>query len=144
MRKGQFTVDNLHKILTNPIYIGVKTYKENGKEKEVKAVWNGIVHKDIFYRVGEILKKNKSRKKPHSNKRYPYLLSGLTFCHECGDHLSGKSAHGKTKKIGYYEHSWRTKRNCSFSKKQLSCANYDHFIKRTKRLRRSKDLKMRF
>ncbi|MCB0368140.1 MAG: recombinase family protein [Bdellovibrionales bacterium] len=125
MRSNQFTVDNLHSILTNPTYIGLKKYKDNGEEKTTKAVWSAIVNEDLFNRVDEILKKNKYRKKPHSKIRYPYLLSGITFCSACGDHLSGKSAHGKTKKIGYYEHSWRTKRNSNFSKKQLSCENFD-------------------
>lgn len=125
MRSSQFTVDNVYTILTNPSYIGLKRFKEAGVEKRVKAVWQPIVDEGLFNRVGEILKKNKNRKKPHSPNRYPYLLTGITFCACCNDHLSGKSAHGKTKKIGYYEHSWRTKRNSGFSRKTLSCDNYD-------------------
>ncbi|MCB0368632.1 MAG: recombinase family protein, partial [Bdellovibrionales bacterium] len=125
MRSSQFTIDNLHKILTNPAYIGLKRYQDHGEEKRVKAVWAAIIDKALFLRVNEILKKNRHRKKSHTKTRYPYLLSGITYCEACGDHLSGKSAHGQTKKIGYYEHSWRTKRNSSFSKKELACGNYD-------------------
>jgi hypothetical protein len=36
--------------------------------------------------------------------------------------LAGKSAHGRREKIGYYEHSWLTKRNSTLSKKILTCA----------------------
>lgn len=125
MRLDHFTVDNLHKMLTNPMYMGLKRFKDKGEVKTVKAVWEPIIKGDLYERVDEVLKKNHSRKKPHSKKRYPYLLSGITFCKCCGDHLSGKSAHGSTKKIGYYEHSWRTKRNSSFSAKTLKCENYD-------------------
>lgn len=128
MRTSQFTVDGLHRMLTNITYIGKRRFKDQEGEKEVNAVWEAIIESDLFYRVQEILKTNHRRKKPHSKKRYPYLLTGLTFCKACGDHLSGKSAHGKTKKIGYYEHSWRTKRNASFSKKQFQCENYDRFL----------------
>ncbi len=125
MRNRHFTVDNLHTMLTNPAYIGIRRFTDKGEEKLVKAVWKAIVDETLFERVNEILKKNRSRKKPHSSKRYPYLLSGITFCECCGDHLCGKSAHGRTKKVGYYEHSWRTKRNSSFSKKQFACENFD-------------------
>lgn len=67
------------------------------------------------------LKKNLSKKKPHSKKRYPYLLSGITYCKACGDAMCGKSAHGNGGKIGYYEHSWATKRNSTLSKKIFDC-----------------------
>jgi len=35
--------------------------------------------------------------------------------------VPGKSATGRTKKIGYYEHSWATKRDSTLSKKILRC-----------------------
>lgn len=125
MRVGHFTVDNLHQMLTNPVYIGKRRYKDKGEYKIVNAVWESIVDDGLFERANEILKKNRSKKKPHTPKRYPYLLSGITFCKSCGDAMSGKSAHGKNGKFGYYEHSWRTKRNSSFSKKQFQCDNFD-------------------
>ncbi|MCB9025994.1 MAG: recombinase family protein [Bdellovibrionaceae bacterium] len=130
MRLDFFTVDNLHHMLRNKIYIGVKTYKENGKECGAKAVWEPIVERRIFNKVQKILGQNKSRKKPHSNKRYPYLLTGISFCEKCGDHLSGKSAWGKAGKIGYYEHSWSTKRNSILTKKTFDCGGPRRFLAR--------------
>ena len=59
-----FTFDNLHRILKNKSYIGIKTYEENGEIKEVKAVWPAIVDEFVFYKVQKTLKKNHSRKKP--------------------------------------------------------------------------------
>lgn len=77
---------------------------------EVKAVWPAIVDKDIFNKVQKLLKENCSRRKIPENK-YPYLLSGITFCKECGERMSGASATSHTgKKFGYYEHL-ATKKN---------------------------------
>lgn len=72
-RTGAFHVDNLHRMLTNIAYIGKKKYKENGEEKIATAVWEPLVDEITFERVQNKLKKNKSRKKPHSKTRYPYL-----------------------------------------------------------------------
>ena len=120
-RTGVFHVDNLHRMLTNICYIGKKKYKESGEEKLATAVWEPIVDEVTFERVQKKLKKNKSRKKPHSKTRYPYILSGLTYCMTCGDVMCGKSAHGSTKKIGYYEHSWSTKKEACLTKKTFNC-----------------------
>ena len=115
-RLNYFTVSNLQHILRNKTYIGVKTYKEHGVIQEAKAKWEGIITSCEFNKVQKILDRNFRRRKPKNKPNlYPYLLSGITFCKECNNHLSGKSAHGKTKKIGYYEHSWATKRNSTLS-----------------------------
>ncbi len=103
-RVGYVMIESLYKMLTNKVYIGQRVYVENGKEYEVKAQWEPIVNDEVFKRVGEILKANKSRKKS-SPLRYPYLLSGSLFC-QCGQRLSGKSAHGNAGKIAYYDHAW--------------------------------------
>ena len=120
-RLSFFTFDNLHKILRNKSYIGIRKYHVKGEAKEVKALWEGIVDPGIFARVQEILTANCSKKKPHTKIRYPYLLSGFTFCETCQDALSGKSAHGNGGKIAYYEHSWTTKRDSCLTKKTFQC-----------------------
>ncbi len=114
-----WTVENLQSILRNKSYKGVRVFN-NGKD-EVKAVWKPIIDPIKFDRVGEILEKNYGRKKPFTAKRYPYQLSGITFCAECGDVMCGKSAHGKNKKYGYYEHSWATKRGSTHVKELFKC-----------------------
>jgi site-specific DNA recombinase len=127
MRLDQFTFDNLHQILRSKTYLGLRNYKEQGEVKEAKAVWEPIIEKRIFNKVQKILDTNKSRKKPHTKTRYPYLITGITYCDKCGDPLSGKSAHGKNKKIPYYEHSWSTKRNSALNKKVFDCGNPRRF-----------------
>ncbi len=121
-RLSHFTVDNLHKMLTNKIYIGIKTFKDGDSTGEAKAVWEAIIDEEIFNRVKLKLKSNFRKKKPHSKSRYPYLLSGITYCLSCGDTMCGKSAHGNGGKIGYYEHSWATKRNSTLTKKTFKCS----------------------
>ena len=123
-RRSAFSTENLYRILTNRSYLGKRTYREGGKVKEVRAVWKPIVDEDMFHRVGEILKKNKSRKKPPAKNRYPYLLSGLVYCLDCGDVLCGKSAHGNGGKIGYYEHGWSMRQNACMTKKVFDCGSF--------------------
>jgi hypothetical protein len=118
-RTGVVMLETLYKMLTNPVYLGVKTYKENGKEYSVKAQWEPIINEDIFKRVGEILKKNKSRK-TSSPQRWPYLLSGMLHC-QCGHRMSGKSAHGNGGKIAYYDHAWTAKIESVTDQKSKRC-----------------------
>lgn len=109
-RMGIFTIDNLQAILRNKFYLGIKTFKHRGEQKETEAVWPPIVDPDVFEEANKLLDKNKSTNKTRMKDRYPYILSGLVTCKNCGDRLVGKSAHGKREKIGYYEHAWATKK----------------------------------
>lgn len=118
-RVGKVMLESLYRTLTNKIYIGVREYKENGKTMEAKAQWEPIINEEIFKRVGEILKANRSRKKS-SPKRHPYLLSGLLHC-QCGHRMSGKSAHGNGGKIAYYDHTWSAKLGSVSGKPVIKC-----------------------
>ena len=108
-------------MLINKTYIGIKVFKDGNKRVQVKAVWDSIIDKSTFDRAQQLLKKNHQRKKPHSKTRFPYLLSGITYCMNCGDVMCGKSAYGNGGKIGYYEHSWATKKESCLTKKTFSC-----------------------
>ncbi len=116
-----FTVDNVHHILRNKVYIGIREYKQNGEAKEVIAQWEPIVDREIFDYVQKTLSNNLSSKKPLDGKKHPYILTGLVRCATCGLALVGKSAHGKRQKIAYYEHSWATKRNSALTEKIFKC-----------------------
>ncbi len=118
-RVGRVMLESLYHTLTNKAYIGVREYKENGKTMEAKAQWEPIVNEEVFKRVGEILKSNRSRKKSAPN-RYPYLLSGILHC-QCGHRLNGKSAHGNGGKIAYYDHTWAAKIESVSPKKSARC-----------------------
>jgi DNA invertase Pin-like site-specific DNA recombinase len=120
-RLGHFTVGNLRFILTNKAYIGITTFKKAGIEIESKAAWPGLVDKTDFYKIQETIKENFQKKKPHQKSRYPYTLSGLVFCKRCGEVMCEKSAHGRTKKVGYYEHSWSMRKDAALTQKSLDC-----------------------
>lgn len=134
MRIGHFTVDNLQKMLRNKAYIGIKVYTVRDEQKETKAVWEAIIDEVTFKRVGDKLSRNKSRMKPKSFYKHPYLLSGVNFCMKCGDHMPGKSATGKSGKVAYYEHSWATKRDSTLSKKIFKCEPHRVLAKRVEPL----------
>lgn len=116
-----FTVDNVHHILHNKTYIGVRNYQQNGETKETTANWKPVIEKEVFNKVQKILSENKTKRKPFTETRYPYLLSGLIKCEVCGNSMVGKSAHGRKEKIGYYEHSWATKKNAHLTAKIFKC-----------------------
>ena len=122
-RLGFFTVDVLHRILKNKAYAGIKGYSdEKGERKEATAVWKAIINPAVFERVQEILRKNRYRKKPFKVSRFPYLLSGLTYCKSCGDSLCGASAFGKKKtRYNYYVHGWASKKGSTYAKETFKC-----------------------
>lgn len=121
LRHSHFTVDALYRILTNRAYIGKRVFKTKDGVSEVEATWASVIDESRFNRVQAMLKSNKSRKKPPSQNRYPYMLSGIALCKSCGDRMSGKSAHGNGGKIGYYEHAWATKTQSCLSQKVFAC-----------------------
>lgn len=102
---GHMTVPSLFRILTNKAYIGLREVKKSKTEVEVvKAAWPAIVDLDVFNQVQERLGNNKNKFKPDEWKKYPYPMTELLVCGECGKKLGGKSAHGRNKKHHYYGH----------------------------------------
>lgn len=117
-RKGErvggnhFTVPSLHHLLTNASFIGMREINKTKGERElVKAQWEPIIEKSVFQAVQKKLKKNRRKYKPDHWKTYPYPLTGIAVCGECGKTLNGKSAHGKTQKHHYYDHPRTLKGN---------------------------------
>jgi hypothetical protein len=122
-RSGVFTVVNLDGILRNKAYIGIRRYKSaNGSAKEVKACWPAIVDIELFQSVqNELKKKEECKRKPESENRYPFLLTGLVRCASCNAHMIGKSAHGNSGKVPYYEHGWAARMQSVTLKKVCDC-----------------------
>lgn len=101
-----FSVGTLQSILTNKSYIGIKELRhKDGSIEEIKAVWPGIVDKETFLKVQTRLTKNKNRYKPESWKKYPFPLTELIQCGECGKSMGGKSGTGRKEKHHYYGHA---------------------------------------
>ncbi len=102
-------------------WLNANGYRVKREAKESKATWPAIVDEDIFNRVQKHLRENHCRKKPESEHRYPYQLTGLVNCSACGERMIGKSAHGRNGKIGYYEHGWSTRRQACLVKPVFDC-----------------------
>ncbi len=117
-RAKYLRLENVYRILSNKAYIGVRVFQTKNGTDEVKAVWKPIIDTATFDKVQKLLKENCGHRKTHDNK-YPFLLSGITFCKECGERMSGASATSHTgKKFGYYEHL-ATKKNESVLEEKL-------------------------
>lgn len=101
-----FSIGTLQSLLTNKAYIGIKELRhKDGKLEEIKAVWPAIIDDDVFRKAQERLAKNKNRYKPESWKVYPFPLTELIQCGECGKPLGGKSGTGRKEKHHYYGHA---------------------------------------
>ena len=105
VRESQLTIDSLYRLLKNKSYIGVRVFQSKHGQEEVPAVWEPIIDRETFESVGKILTQNCHHKRTHGKNRFPYTLSGVIFCDQCGERMSGKSAHGRAGKVGYYEHT---------------------------------------
>ncbi len=102
---GHFTIPTLNTMLKNRALIGLREIgKKKGCREVVPAAWPAIIDTDTFEKVQAKLQGNKSRYKPDEWKTYPYPLTQMLVCGECGKSLGGKSAHGKLKTHFYYAH----------------------------------------
>ena len=118
-------------MLKNKSYIGVRVFSDKkGGKNEVKASWEPIIDIDTFERVGRMLAKNRNHKRTHGASRYPYTLSGSIFCKTCGHRLAGRSAHGATTKVAYYEHTHNRKLQANLSRRVNICTSH-HRIRAT-------------
>ncbi len=119
IRSKVIRFDSVYKILRNKAYVGVRVFNTKNGKSEVPALWDPIVDLVTFKRVQKILKDNCCRRKTHNN-RYPYILTGLVRCKECGERMSGASATSCTgKRVAYYEHLATRKKESSINHKLL-------------------------
>ncbi len=97
--KGKpFTRNSLPLLLKNEKYIGVYTYKDVIRDENALPV---IVDKAVFYKVQEMLKKNR-REPSHKWTYTDYLLTGKLFCGKCGSAMTGECGKPEKEKYTYY------------------------------------------
>ena len=85
-----FNKNSLRNILKNKKYIGTYTFGDI----EVPDGMPRIVPDDLFYKVQEILAKNKTAP-AHNKAKAEYLLTTKLFCGKCKDMMVGISGKGK-------------------------------------------------
>ena len=98
-RGKPFARTSLDKLLKNEKYIGIYKFKDIIYDEDAVPA---LIDKDLFYKVQDMLEKNK--RAPVKNWSYSdYLLTGKLFCGHCGDPMVGKAGHGKSgRKYDYY------------------------------------------
>lgn len=112
--------DAVYRILRNKAYLGIRVFQTKSGAEEVPALWKPIIDQTTFDRVQKMLEANCSRRKTHNNK-FPFTLTGILECKECGEKMSGASATGGTgKRVGYYEHLATRKNEASLNHKLLN------------------------
>jgi len=94
-----FTKNGLFKLLTNCIYLGQITYKDEVHEGEHPA----IVDEEVFSRVQRLLKRNGRSGGKHVRNRFGALLKGLIRCVPCGcGMMPTHSTRNGNKRYRYY------------------------------------------
>ena len=106
---AEFNKNSLRTLLQNKRYIGIYTYKG----KEIPDGMPRIISDELFYKVAEILEKN--RKAPARAKAdVEYLLTLKLFCGHCKEMMTGLSGTGKMgKTYRYYECKGRKNKTCN-------------------------------
>lgn len=105
---SQFNKSSLHRMLTNKRYCGIYTYGD----VEVPDGIPRLVSDELFYKVAEIMDKNK-KAPARARAKEEYLLTTKLFCGHCHDLMvgvSGKSSTGK--KHAYYSCNKARKKQC--------------------------------
>lgn len=125
-----FGVSTIQRILSNPIYIGMKRYKGFDGEEGATQPYNEklrIVSDDIFNQAEQIRNARSDKLKEQDKTGIPLagklMFSGIAYCKYCGAKLSGNYLYRKNKyngKEGYYTNIIYRYR-CPLNKGRLNC-----------------------
>ena len=94
---NEFSYTSLAHLLKNKRYIGIYLYKGD----ETPGGMPRILDDDLFYRVQEIMNKNKSVQARTRGKN-EYLLTARLFCGHCKEMMAGYGGTGKIRKKYHY------------------------------------------
>jgi len=107
-RGRAFKPNSLHDLLKNKRYIGTYIYKD----KETQGGMPRIVSDELFYRVQDIMNKNK-KAPARARAKEEYLLTTKLFCGHCKEMMTGISGTSKTGAIhNYYTCNGRKRKQC--------------------------------
>ncbi|WP_244659487.1 recombinase family protein [Bradyrhizobium guangdongense] len=107
---ARFGVGPVHKILTNPIYIGEwrfnRRHAKTGREKPVTEIIAvevaSIIERAAFDEVQRTLVARNPRTTPPRVTTGPILLTGLAHCASCGSAMTMRSGTSKTGRVYRY------------------------------------------
>ncbi len=93
-----FDKNSLHKLLTNPTYIGLVKHKENRYAGEHEA----IVDKAVFDAVQSLLSRNAATGGALVRNKFGALLKGILHCSHCNCAMSPTHSKKGAKRYRYY------------------------------------------
>jgi len=93
-----FNKNSLYRLLTNVIYLGKTTYKDEVHEGEHPP----IVDAEVFRRAQRLLKRNGATGGKHVRNRFGALLKGLLHCVPCGNAMTHTHTKRGNKRYRYY------------------------------------------
>lgn len=96
-RGAMFNKNSLRKMLQNKRYIGYYLYKDI----ETPGGMPRIISDELFYKVQEIMSKNK-KAPAHTKAKQEYLLTTKLFCGKCRDMMTGVKGTSHTGAAYYY------------------------------------------
>ena len=106
---GEFNKNSLRRMLQNRRYIGIYLYKDT----ETPGGMPRIIEDDLFYKVQDILKKNK-KAPAHSKAEREYILTTKLFCGKCHEMMTGIKGNSHTGKVyHYYKCNAAKRKQCS-------------------------------
>ena len=85
--KRPLSYSNVHRILTNPFYLGLFVYKGEISQGSHPP----IINKELFNKVQEILR---FRSRPSYNKKHYFVFRGVIRCAECGCQITAEEQKG--------------------------------------------------
>lgn len=99
LRKGKdFQKGSLHRLLSNPLYVGMVSYDDTLYEGEHKP----ILKRKLWDQVQEKLSENASSGGSGAKDRYGYLLRGLLRCSACDSAMSPSTTTNRGRVYRYY------------------------------------------
>ncbi len=119
---GRFSVNTVHGILTNPIYVGEWSFnRRNAKTQALKPDSDlirievpAIVTREEFDAVQATMKMNAPANTPPRIVTGPVLLTGLTTCATCGGAMTLRTGTSRSGKVHRYY-------SCSTASRQGKC-----------------------
>lgn len=123
-----FTKNNLFRLLTNAVYVGKVSHKQDIYEGEHKA----ILEPDIWQRVQDTLRRNGRTGGKAVRNKYGALLKGLIYCEPCGTAMIHSYTAKKGKRYRYYvcltaqQRGWANCPSKSLNAQQIENAVVEH------------------
>jgi site-specific DNA recombinase len=107
---ARFGVGSVHKILTNPVYVGrwhfnqreAKTGRVKAENEVIEVAVPAIIERNIFDKVQTSLAARNPRILPPRVVTGPILLTGLALCASCGGAMTLRTGTSKSGKVHRY------------------------------------------